>query len=163
VLCCGLILFFWLTNTDTCTLSNGNLSLLGDLRTFSGIPFTHLFSAEQFGTYKPAPRVYLGAAERLELHPNQCVMVAAHLNDLKAAKENGLQTVYVERSGEEEWGADEVEQARQGGWVDLWISSRDGSMGFITVAEKLGIDVTAELLGPHGRLTGGTCSCHPKA
>jgi hypothetical protein len=134
--------YFLLRITDTCTLSNGNLSLLGDLRTFSGIPFTHLLSAEMFGTYKPSPKVYLGAAEKLELHPNQCVMVAAHLNDLKAAKENGLQTVYVERPDEEDWGADEVEQARQGGWVDLWISSKDGSRGFITVAEKLGIDVT---------------------
>jgi 2-haloacid dehalogenase len=118
------------------------LSLLGDLRTFGSIPFTHLFSAELFGTYKPAPRVYLGAAEKLNLPANECVMVAAHLNDLKAAKENGLQTVYVERPGEEDWGDDEVEKAKQGGWVDLWISGKDGSKGFVTVAEKLGIDVT---------------------
>lgn len=69
-------------------------------------------------------------------------MVAAHLNDLKAAKENGLQTIYVERPYEEDWDEDEVEKARQGGWVDLWVSSKDGSKGFITVAEKLGIDVT---------------------
>jgi 2-haloacid dehalogenase len=131
-----------LTVTDTCTLSNGNLSLLGDLRTFSGIPFTHLFSAEQFGTYKPSPRVYLGAAQELDIPANQCVMVAAHLNDLKAAKENGLQTVYVERPGEEDWSDEEVEQARQGGWVDLWISNEAGSRGFITVAEQLGIDIT---------------------
>ena len=55
-------------------------------------------------------------------------MVAAHLNDLKAAKENGLQTIYVERPGEE-------------GWVDLWIGS-DGNRGFITVAEKLGVNLS---------------------
>lgn len=61
--------------TDTCTLSNGNISLLSDLRTFSDIPFTHLFSAEMFGTYKPAPKVYLGAAEKLNLPPDQCAMV----------------------------------------------------------------------------------------
>ncbi|KAF2027257.1 haloacid dehalogenase [Setomelanomma holmii] len=126
----------------TCTLSNGNLSLLGDLRTFSNIPFTHLFSAELFGTYKPSPKVYLGAAEKLELPPNECVMVAAHLNDLQAAKGNGLQTVYVERPGEEDWGEAEVEKARKDGFVDVWISSKDGSRGFITVAERLGIDVT---------------------
>lgn len=128
--------------SDTCTLSNGNLSLLGDLRTFSNIPFTHLFSAELFGTYKPSPRVYLGAAEKLNLPPKECVMVAAHLNDLQAAKQNGLQTIYVERPGEEDWNTDEVEKARQAGWVDLWISAKDGSKGFITVAERLGIDVT---------------------
>jgi 2-haloacid dehalogenase len=131
-----------LTQSDTCTLSNGNLSLLGDLRTFTGIPFTHVFSAELFGTYKPSPKVYLGAAEKLNLLPRECVMVAAHLNDLQAAKENGLQTIYVERAGEEDWDEGEVQKAKEAGWVDLWISSKDGSKGFITAAGKLGIDVT---------------------
>lgn len=126
---------------DTCTLSNGNLSLLGDLRTHSTIPFTHLFSAELFGTYKPSPRVYLGAAEKLQLPPHQCAMVAAHLNDLKAARDNGLKTIYVERPDEEEWSKEEVEKAR--GWVDLWISSGNDNKGFITVAEKLGIELNA--------------------
>jgi 2-haloacid dehalogenase len=139
---CTTIILARLTNSDTCTLSNGNLSLLGDLRTFSNIPFTHLFSAELFGTYKPSPRVYLGAAEKLNLPPSECVMVAAHLNDLKAAKSNGLQTIYVERVGEEDWDEEEVEKAKQEGWVDLWVSGKDGSKGFITVAEKLGVDVT---------------------
>ncbi|KAF1916273.1 HAD-like domain-containing protein [Ampelomyces quisqualis] len=127
----------------TCTLSNGNLSLLGDLRTFSGIPFTHLFSAELFGTYKPAPRAYRGAAEKLNLPPSECVMVASHLDDLKAAKANGLQTIYVERPGEEDWSEDEVEKARLEGWVELWVGSNKGSgKGFITVAEELGVDVS---------------------
>jgi 2-haloacid dehalogenase len=136
---------FPLTVADTCTLSNGNLSLLADLRAFSKIPFTHIFSAEDFGSYKPAPAVYLGAAAKLELPPNQCAMVAAHLNDLKAAKQNGLQTIYVERTGEEDWSEDEVDKARQEGWVDLWVSGKDDGKGFITVAEKLGI----ELVGTH--------------
>ena len=127
---------------DTCTLSNGNLSLLGDLRTHSAIPFTHLFSAELFGTYKPSPRVYLGAAEKLNLPPDQCAMIAAHLNDLRAAKDNGLKVIYVERPDEEEWDEETVEKARRDGWVDLWISASDGSRGFITVGEKLGIDLS---------------------
>jgi 2-haloacid dehalogenase len=63
-------------------------------------------------------------------------MVAAHLNDLKAAKANGLQTIYVERVGEEEWSDAEVEKAKS--WVDLWVGL-DGNQGFITVAEKMGI------------------------
>lgn len=130
----------------TCTLSNGNISLLSDLRTFSDIPFTHLFSAEMFGTYKPAPKVYLGAAEKLNLPPDQCAMVAAHLGDLRAAKHNGLQTIYVERPGEEDWCADEVEKARRDGWVNIWVS--ENNSGFITVAERLGIDVTG---AEHGR------------
>jgi len=131
-----------LMNAGTCTLSNGNLSLLADLRTFSEIPFTHVFSAEEFGTYKPAPEVYTGAAKKLELRPTQCVMVAAHLNDLKAAKQNGFQTIYVERRAEEDWDENEVQKAKQEGWVDLWVSGKDGGKGFIAVAEKLGIDIS---------------------
>jgi 2-haloacid dehalogenase len=70
-------------------------------------------------------------------------MVAAHLNDLKAAKENGFKTIYVERLEEEEWDAEQVEKARQEGWVDVWVSLGDGTKGFITVAEKLGIEMNA--------------------
>jgi 2-haloacid dehalogenase len=125
----------------TAMLSNGNLSLLTDLRAYSGIPFTHVFSAEMFGTYKPSPKVYLGAAEKLGLAPNECMMVAAHLADLKAAKENGLRTVYVERAGEEDWSEDEVDEAKKAGWVDLWVGMEEGSKGFVSVAEKLGVDV----------------------
>lgn len=127
---------------DTCTLSNGNISLLGDLRTSSKIPFTHLFSAELFGTYKPSPGVYLGAAEKLNLPPNKCVMVAAHLNDLRAAKDNGLHTVYVERPGEEDWDNERVEESKREGFVDIWIGNDGNSKGFITVAEKFGIDIS---------------------
>lgn len=124
-------------------MSNGNLSLLGDLRTYSAIPFTHIFSAELFGTYKPSPRVYLGAVEKLQLPPDQCAMVAAHLNDLRAAKDSGLKTIYVERPDEEDWSKDQVEEARQEGWVDLWIGSGNGNKGFVTVAERLGIELNA--------------------
>lgn len=70
-------------------------------------------------------------------------MVAAHLNDLRAAKDNGLKTIYVERPDEEDWDQAQVEKARLEGWVDLWISSGSGSKGFITVAEKLGIELNA--------------------
>ncbi|EMD66444.1 hypothetical protein COCSADRAFT_34962 [Bipolaris sorokiniana ND90Pr] len=126
----------------TCTLSNGNMSLLSDLRAFTAIPFTRLFSSEMFGTYKPSPEVYLGAVKALDVAPAECVMVAAHLNDLKAAKENGLQTIYVERAGEEDWDREEIEKARTAGWVDMWVGLGNGNRGFITVAEKLGIAVT---------------------
>lgn len=126
---------FW-----TCSLSNGNLSLLNDLRVYARLDFTHIFSAEQFGSYKPSPRVYLGAVEKLGLKPNECAMVAAHLNDLKAASECGLQTIYVERPQEEDWTAAMIEKKREAGWEpDLWISN--DKQGFLTVAEQLGIHV----------------------
>ena len=69
----------------TCTLSNGNLSLLQDMVAAAAMPFTHLFSAEMFQSYKPSPRVYLGAAERMGLRPGQCALVAAHLSLWAAA------------------------------------------------------------------------------
>ncbi|KAJ4347027.1 uncharacterized protein N0V89_010961 [Didymosphaeria variabile] len=127
---------FW-----TATLSNGNVSLLSDLKVHTKIPFTHLLSAELFGTYKPSPAVYRGAADKLGLPIKECVMVAAHLNDLWAAKSHGMQVVYVQRPGEEEWSDDEVDKARGEGWVDIWVSLGEGHKGFVTVAEKLGVDL----------------------
>jgi 2-haloacid dehalogenase len=114
--------------------------LLSDLQVHTKIPFTHLLSAELFGTYKPSSAVYRGAAEKLGLPIKECVMVAAHLNDLRAAKSQGMQVVYVQRPGEEEWSDDEVNKARSEGWVDVWVSLREGNRGFVTVAEKLGVD-----------------------
>jgi 2-haloacid dehalogenase len=90
--------------------------------------------------------VYLGAVEKLGLQPIDCAMVAAHLDDLKAAKSHGLQTIYVERPGEEEWTSEQMDQAVQDGWVDLWVSHGGESNGFITVAEKLGVELPAAKL-----------------
>jgi 2-haloacid dehalogenase len=123
---------------QTATLSNGNVSLLEDLRKHSNIKFSHLISAEEFGVYKPNPRVYLGAAEKLGLDPARCAMVAAHLLDLKAAKACGLQTIYVERPGEEDLAAEEIQKARGDSFVDIWISEQED--GFMALASKLGLD-----------------------
>jgi 2-haloacid dehalogenase len=64
-------------------------------------------------------------------------MVAAHLKDLKGARECGLRTVYVERQGEEEWevGSEEYEDARR--WVDIWVKEEEE--GFLEVARRMGI------------------------
>jgi 2-haloacid dehalogenase len=125
----------------TATLSNGNIALLSDLKTHGNLDFTHILSAELFGSYKPSPKVYLGAVEKLGLQPNECAMVAAHLGDLRAAKDLGLQAIYIERPGEEDWSVKEVEKASDEGWVDLWVSQGVGSRGLITMAERLGVDV----------------------
>lgn len=119
----------------TATLSNGNRTLLEDLDAFGSLGFARLFSAEDFGAYKPDPRVYLGAVERLGCQPGEVAMVAAHLNDLDAARKLGLRTIYVERDGEEDWevGSERYEAAR--GWVDLWVGVDEG--GFVEVARRL--------------------------
>ena len=123
----------------TCTLSNGNIALLDDLRAYSKIPFTHVLSAEMFGSYKPSPTVYLGAAEKMGLNPSECAMVAAHLYDLKAAKNLGFSAVYVWRPQEEDMDEAQVEQAKKEGWVDVWVE--EGKDGFVTAAERLGVNV----------------------
>ena len=114
---------------QTCTLSNGNVSLLEDLATHARLPFTYLFSAEHFGAYKPSPRTYLGAAEKLGLQPEECAMVTAHLRDLAAARECGLQTIYVQREGEEAWALEDVRAAKREGWVDMWVGLEEQFVG----------------------------------
>ncbi|KAJ5888787.1 hypothetical protein N7495_008828 [Penicillium taxi] len=122
----------------TATLSNGNISLLEDLKEFGSLPFQHLVSAENFQAYKPSPKVYLGAAKLLGVEPSQCALVAAHLHDLKAAKDCGFHTIYVEREAEDTWNAEQIAQAREDGFVDIWIELNTG--GFNEVARLLGIE-----------------------
>ncbi|MBL8389043.1 MAG: haloacid dehalogenase type II [Hydrogenophaga sp.] len=80
-----------------CSLSNGNLGLLTDMARHAGLPWDCVLGAEVFRAYKPDPRVYLGAAEVFDLPAQKVMMVAAHQDDLAAARGCGLQTAYVER------------------------------------------------------------------
>lgn len=82
------------------TLSNGNLSLLTDLAKFGALPWDCVLSAELFRHYKPDREVYLGAAELLDVAPRELMMVAAHKDDLFAAKSCGLRTAFVRRPRE---------------------------------------------------------------
>ncbi|KAJ5170690.1 uncharacterized protein N7500_003473 [Penicillium coprophilum] len=122
----------------TATLSNGNVSLLQDLQRHGSLPFTHLVSAENFKAYKPSPLVYNGAAKMFGLEPGQCGLVAAHLEDLEAAKSCGFQTIYVERELEEEWSKEQAAKAKTEDWVDMWIDLE--SDGFREVARRFGIE-----------------------
>jgi 2-haloacid dehalogenase len=79
------------------TLSNGNVSLLVDMAKHAGLPWDTVFSAELFAHYKPDAEVYDGAARLLGLAPEQVLMVAAHVDDLAAARSRGLRTAYVHR------------------------------------------------------------------
>jgi 2-haloacid dehalogenase len=87
------------------SLSNGNVALLVDMAKYGGLPWDTVLSAELFGHYKPDPEVYLGAARLLALAPEQVLMVAAHVDDLVAARSCGLRTAYVHRPAERGPGA----------------------------------------------------------
>jgi 2-haloacid dehalogenase len=82
------------------TLSNGNVALLVDMAKRAGLPWDTVLSAELFGHYKPDAEVYDGAVRLLGLAPEQVLMVAAHVDDLAAARERGLRTAYVHRPHE---------------------------------------------------------------
>jgi len=81
-------------------VSNGNISLMVDLARRNGFPWDAILGAEIAGDYKPKPRVYLSAAEALDLKPDACMMVAAHSSDLGAAAALGLRTAHVARPNE---------------------------------------------------------------
>jgi 2-haloacid dehalogenase len=81
-------------------VSNGNISLMVDLARRNGFPWDAILGAEIAGDYKPKPRVYLAAAEAVDLDANACMMVAAHSNDLAAATALGLRTAHVARPNE---------------------------------------------------------------
>ncbi|HLF71264.1 MAG TPA: haloacid dehalogenase type II [Dehalococcoidia bacterium] len=78
-------------------LSNGNFSLLTNLGKHAGLPWDCILSTELCGHYKPDPETYRMAYELLDLEPAQVMMVAAHTQDLEAAKREGLRTAYVHR------------------------------------------------------------------
>ena len=80
-----------------CTLSNGNIRLLTHMAKHGGLPWDCILSAEVFKAYKPDPATYLGVARVFDLAPAQVMLVAAHQDDLAAARTCGLQTAHIER------------------------------------------------------------------
>jgi 2-haloacid dehalogenase len=81
-------------------LSNGNIALQVDLARRSGLPWDCVLGAEVVRHYKPDPEVYDSVPQLLAVPPSSVVMVAAHLDDLAAARARGLRTAYVHRPDE---------------------------------------------------------------
>jgi 2-haloacid dehalogenase len=94
------------------TISNGNVALLTNMAKRAGLPWDLILSAELVRHYKPDPEAYLMAPNLLDLRPDEVMLVAAHLSDLRAAQTHGLRTAYVLRPLE--WGPEgEAEPADQ--------------------------------------------------
>lgn len=79
------------------TLSNGNVRLLVDMAKNAGLPWDLIFCAELVRAYKPDPRTYRMVPDLLMLRPEEVMMVAAHQDDLRSAREQGLRTAFVMR------------------------------------------------------------------
>jgi 2-haloacid dehalogenase len=94
-------------------LSNGNVALLTNMAKHAGLPWDTVLSAELARHYKPDREAYLMAADLLGLKPEETMMVAAHSNDLNAARGCGLQTGFVYRPNEHGPGG-RADKARKG-------------------------------------------------
>ena len=77
------------------TQSNGNIALMVNMAKYSNLNWDVILGAEVVGHYKPEPEAYLKACRALHLNPEECMMVAAHDDDLKAASLQGMKTGYV--------------------------------------------------------------------
>ena len=72
------------------------LQILGVLH----FPWDAILGSEIAGDFNPKPRVYLSACEAFDLPPGDCMMVAAHSNDLSHAAQCGLRTGHIGRPNE---------------------------------------------------------------
>jgi 2-haloacid dehalogenase len=79
------------------TLSNGNVALLVDMARQAHLPWDCIFSAELVRAYKPDPRTYQMTYRLLDAQPGEVMLVAAHPDDLRAARGHGLRTCFVPR------------------------------------------------------------------
>ena len=113
-------------------LSNGNIALLANMGKRSGLPWDAILGAEVVRAYKPQPVAYTGTAEVLGLKPEQCMMVAAHNDDLRAAQAVGLRTGFVLRPTEH--GPNQTTDVRSDGSWDVSVRS------FVELADALGCD-----------------------
>jgi 2-haloacid dehalogenase len=111
--------------------SNGNIALMVNLAKRAGLPWDCILGAETARAYKPMPDAYLNSCRQLDLAPARVMMVAAHNNDLKAAKAQGLQTAFVARPTEHGPGQT-TDLAPEPGCVDV------PAADFVELAKKLG-------------------------
>ena len=82
-------------------LSNGTRGMLDPLleRSGVGVHVDGVISVDEAGVYKPSPRVYALAAERLRLPPEQIGFVSANGWDAVGAKAFGFAVWWINRAG----------------------------------------------------------------
>lgn len=105
---------------QTATLSNGNTALLANMARFAQLDWDLILSSELWQSAKGNKVVYDGALQLLSIDktPEAGLMVAAHLNDLRAAKGRGMRTCYIRRDGEQP-----VEDADMATFVDFVVDT----------------------------------------
>jgi 2-haloacid dehalogenase len=111
--------------------SNGNIALMVNLAKRAGLPWDCILGAETARAYKPTPDAYRNSCRQLGLAPSSVLMVAAHNNDLRAAKAQGMRTAFVPRPTEHGPGQT-TDLAADPDCVDL------PATDFVELAAKLG-------------------------
>ncbi|KAJ8295876.1 hypothetical protein OF846_001215 [Rhodotorula toruloides] len=109
------------------TLSNGTLRLLVDVTRHNSLPLDAHFSGDLLSSYKPNPKMYCGASSLLGFDEDarkrgEVAMFASHIDDLMAASQHGLRTIYIRRATEDvgiPHGSAAVKSKSEGGEVDL--------------------------------------------
>ena len=81
-------------------MSNGNIALMVGMARHNHWHWDAILGAEIAQDYKPKLEVYRAGCEAFSLPPERCMMVAAHTDDLVAAKAAGLMTAHVARPNE---------------------------------------------------------------
>ncbi len=97
--------------------SNGSIALMTRLARYGALPWDCILGAGIARAYKPDPRAYLASCEALRLEPAQVMLVAAHNNDLSAARACGLKTAFVARP--QEHGTGQVTDLRASSHWDI--------------------------------------------
>ncbi len=81
-------------------VSNGNVAIMSDLARRNNYLWDAILGADLARDYKPKAAVYLSAVDAFGLKPGECMMCAAHSEDLKAAAASGLRTAFIARPQE---------------------------------------------------------------
>jgi 2-haloalkanoic acid dehalogenase type II len=78
-------------------VTNCSAELAREAATASGLDPRFTFSAEEAGWYKPCPRIYRAACQRIGSEPERTVFVAGAAYDAEGALAAGLRVVLVRR------------------------------------------------------------------
>ncbi|MDB5414691.1 MAG: dehII [Rubritepida sp.] len=113
-------------------LSNGNIALLANMAKRAMIPWDAILGAEPVQAYKPQRECYTRTAEVLAMEPHEVCLVAAHNDDLRAARMAGLSTAFVARPTEHGPG-----QTKNLTAEDPWDAV---ATDFVDLAKQLGLD-----------------------
>jgi 2-haloacid dehalogenase len=86
----------------TAILSNGSPAMLAAAVEHAGLAplFDHVLSVEEVGVYKPHPKVYQLACDRLGLAADAILFVSSNGWDAWAASAFGMRAVWCNRSGQ---------------------------------------------------------------